>query len=144
MVFWTGVGLLTGSVVVFVVVALALAGLVSRDPGPAEPLGLLAMGIVGSWLGFRSLRVGAYVSPGVLRVNNWFRTRTVSRSQITAINLRQRRGGEAGPYWCPLVELDEGSSFWISGIECGRGAIPLPERVALVNEIRRLLEVGGA
>jgi hypothetical protein len=153
--FWAGVGFMTTSVFLFAVVALARQGLVSSDPGAGEPLTLAGFGIVSAWLSVRAFRVGIYVSPGVLRVNNWVRTRTVRSSQIRAINLTMKvtSGGE-GPTvwnWFPLVELNDGSTFWMSGLDCGLARsmkkgnqMAQPDKVELVNEVRRLLKVGGS
>jgi hypothetical protein len=116
------------------------------DNGRREELGL-ATGVFCGWLGFRSFRVGVYVRPGVLIVNNWFRTRTLHRSQIAEINVMPRREGEDGLWWRVSVELMDGSSIWISAIDCGKASpteMPKPDRVAVVDEIRRLLDVGGS
>ena len=150
MVFYVGVFFLALSVASIVVGILEWMGAADRGAGHSPFLWFFAFGLCSAWFGFRSFRVGVYVRPGVLRVNNWFRTRTVERSEIAAINVEITKEGEAGRVWRPTVELNDGSIVRISAIDCGRVDAhkdhvtwPTIESTELVAKIRKILNVGG-
>jgi hypothetical protein len=135
--FWSGVSLLAISVV-FVVTGF-IAG-----PIDSQSLVLWAFAILFTWFGIRCLRVGVVVSPDGMQARNFFRTRSAQRSQISAINLHGRDEGQSGYRWFPQVQLINGSTFWVSCLDCGRiGQNPLPDRLEQLHEVRRMLNVEG-
>lgn len=109
-----------------------------------QSLELWAFAIFGGWFGIRCLRVGVVVTPNGIRAQNFFRTRAAERSQISVINLQERNEGESGYHWFPQVQLIDGSSFWISSLDCGPTRNnPWPDRLEQVHELRRILRVDG-
>lgn len=101
-------------------------------------------GLFFEWMGIRQFRNGFQVSGQKLTIRNTLRTYTVDASDIRAITL-QEKGGEGGTNWLARVELTAGKNIWIDNLDCGRAIDPpIPERAAVVDEIRALLGLGDA
>jgi hypothetical protein len=135
--YWIGVALLATAPLS---VAVGFIG----GPIDGQSLVLWSSAIFAAWLGIRCMRVCVVVSPNDLRAQNYFHTRSVDRKQILEINISKKRGGEGGPVWMPQVRMTDGSTFWISTLECGSVRKGLmPDRVAMLHEIRRILQLTG-
>jgi hypothetical protein len=86
--------------------------------------------------------VGVQVSGEKLTIRSYLRTRTVDASQIRAITLHPKTISQGGATWIPRVDLTDGTSIWITSLECGPAARPPRlDRVATVDELRKLLRL---
>ena len=104
----------------------------------------ISIGLVSAWMGIRQFRCGVQVSGQELTIRNELRTHTVGAADVRAINL-QPKDSPNGPYWVPRVELTSGKSIWIDNLDCGPARRPpIPERVALLDEVRGLLRLEDA
>jgi hypothetical protein len=107
-------------------------------------LKFLPISIVCWYCGFRCLRFGVVVTSQGITVHNFFLTRTANVTQIAAIDLEAHDSGEAGLHWVPRVKRNNGSRFWVSGLDFGRAEIaPSPDGLALLEEIRNVLGTSG-
>jgi hypothetical protein len=81
-----------------------------------------------------------------LLVNNGLSSsRTVSASQISGLDIRRRlneKQEEKGS-WGVVVGLDDGSTFWLDPLDDRQTVAPSPQWVAMIEEIRNRLGVGG-
>jgi len=119
----------------------ALAG----GPIDGDSLFLMLFAPFSVWLGVRCLRVCVVADSNSLVARNFFSTRTVTQDRIAAIDLAMKSSGEGGYVRMPQVRLIDGSTFWISALECGNAKkSPRPDRLSMLHELRSILRVSGA
>jgi hypothetical protein len=123
-------------------VAAPLSGWSPSVGNKGDAVLLVGMDVPCLWLGIRLLRVGVQVSGEKLTIRSYLRTRTVDASQIRAITLHPKAISQGGASWIPRVDLTDGTSIWITSLECGPAAQPPRlDRVATVGELRKLLRL---
>jgi hypothetical protein len=108
----------------------------------ALPAGLAFM-LIGGFL----LRFRVAVSKDRLTTYDAKRARRATREEIAAIELRTKQWGiltGPTPVRVPYVRLKNGSGFWLYPL-AGNGVTlaPQPKQLAMLNEIRTTLGVGG-
>lgn len=142
----SGIVVLAGAAACFgVALAAPLSGWSPSVGSKGGEVELVGLGVLTLWFGIRLCRVGVQVTGQKLTIRNYFRTRTVNASDIRAITLQPKEISQGGAVWIPRVDLNDGTSIWITSFECGpAGRPPKLDRVATVDEVQKLLGIEKA
>jgi hypothetical protein len=99
-------------------------------------------GLFFSWAAICAFRGGVQVSGGKLVIYNELFTRRVDAGDIRTITLEPKAVSKVVTRWVARVELTSGKSIWIEDFDCGTASKPpIPEQVAIVDQVRALLGV---
>jgi hypothetical protein len=140
--FVGGFGLVIG-------VPIAIVGVVVLAKGMPPGIIAILFGAPLTWMGVRALQLRAVVTPREFVYHDFLRVQRVEIGTVAAVDRvfathRDRVSGETSGGWCPQVRLKDGRKILLANLDLGdwKGR-PSDEGLQLLDELRRVLHVGG-